>query len=89
MEPRPTHLAARPSGIEASAVAEGRVHTLTPVEAGEQVCKGDRRHLPVKPRLAEPIEAAPPSGWNPRPQPSQSYMELKSPSQVAPAFLSS
>lgn len=41
MEPRPTHLAARPSGIEASAVTEGWVHTLTTVEAGEQVCKGD------------------------------------------------
>lgn len=41
MEPRLTHLAARPSGIEASAVTEGWVHTLTPIEAGEQVCKGD------------------------------------------------
>lgn len=41
MEPRPTHLAAWSSGIEASAVAEGWVHTLAPVEAGEQVCKGD------------------------------------------------
>lgn len=41
IELRLTHLAAWPGGIEASAVTEGWVHTFAPVEAGEQVCRGD------------------------------------------------
>jgi hypothetical protein len=46
MESRFTHLAAWSSGIEASAVTEGLVHTLTPIEAGEQVCKRDTESFP-------------------------------------------
>lgn len=69
MEPRLTHLAARSSGIEASAVTEGWVHTLAPIEAGEQVCKGDRGHVPIKLRTAEHSDAAPSSCWGPCPSP--------------------
>lgn len=83
MEPRLTHPAARSSGIEASAVTEGWVHTLAPIEAGEQVCKGDRGHVPIKLRCSTFLMVGP------LPQPSQSHMELRSPSQAAPAFLCS
>lgn len=40
-EIRPTQLATGSGGIEASAVTESWVHTLTPIEARKQVCKRD------------------------------------------------
>lgn len=65
---RPTHLTAWSCGIEASTVTEGWVHTLSPVETGEQVCRGDTEGTPlIKPSWAEPQDAAPPSCQAPDP----------------------
>lgn len=48
-EIRPTQLATRSSGIEASAVTESWVYTLAAIETGEQVCKRDTGALPTVP----------------------------------------
>lgn len=48
-EIRPTQLATRSGGIEASAVTESWVNTLAAIEAGEQVCKRDTGALPTVP----------------------------------------
>lgn len=48
-EIRPTQLATRASGIEASAVTESWVYTLAAIETGEQVYKRDTETLPTVP----------------------------------------
>lgn len=48
-EIRPTQLATRASGIEASAVTESWVDTLAAIETGEQVYKRDTETLPTVP----------------------------------------
>lgn len=89
MEPRPTHLAAWPSGIEASAVTEGWVHTLAPVEAGEQVCMGDTEGTsPLSRDWQNPVIQHFPRARAPDPALPELH-RTQIPPQVAPTFLSS
>lgn len=81
MEPRPTHLAAWSSSVEASTVTVCWVHTLAPVEAGEQVCKGDTEAPPHRAETPELRDEAPPSCQGSRPYPSQYYMKFRHPRQ--------
>lgn len=88
-ELRRTHLAAWPGGIEASAVTEGWVHALAPVEAGEQVCRGETEGTsPLSQDGQNPvIQHLPPTR-----APDSAFPELRGsqiPPQVAPTFLSS
>ena len=88
-EPRPTHLAAWPSGIEASAVTEGWVHTLAPVEAGEQVCMGDTEGTsPLSRDWQNPVIQHLPRARAPDPALPE-LPRTQIPPQVAPTFLSS